>query len=223
MTTTPNILDQVDLVNNPEQKTSTIFLFDVSGSTAGKRNEQLNRIIPKVMKALQEHPVASKRCEITTIAFNDEVRVLQEFVSPDQFIHSRMDAGGGTSMGAAINKGLDMTENRKAQYKTAGVSYTRPLGFLLTDGEPTDDIRSAAQRVRQYEREKKVAFFALGLDGANLEILSEICAQERPPKAVDENRYEELIKWFSDCLIAMSTSRPGEQTTLPPASGWEKV
>ena len=45
-------------------------------------------------------------------------------------------------------------------------------------------LAQAAQRIRQgenQERNKQIAFFAVGVDGANMECLARITAPKRPP------------------------------------------
>ena len=72
-------------------------------------------------------------------------------------------------MGQAINKALDMIEERKASYREHGIAYYRPWAFLITDGEPNDHWKPTIPRVKDGERQKSFSFFAVGVEGADME------------------------------------------------------
>src|SRR5262249_57102349 len=80
----------------------------------------------------------------------------------------RLEAGGGTPMGAALDLALDQLDQQKQAYKEAGLEYYRPWMFVLTDGAPTDrDVfRTAAARVRQAEAERRVSVVGIGVGAA---------------------------------------------------------
>ena len=119
--------------------------------------------------------------------------------------------------------GLDMLEARKKDYKQAGVSYFRPWVFLITDGGPTDAWQAAAQRVHAGEQSKAFSFFAVGVSGADMRTLGQICSPDRQPLSLHGLEFRELFKWLSSSLGGVAKSRPGERVPLPPPSGWASV
>jgi uncharacterized protein YegL len=127
-------------------------------------------------------------------------------------------------MGSAINMGLDIIESRKAQYRNNGVAYYRPWVFLITDGEPQGEpdsiVEQAAQRIRDDEANKRVAFFAVGVEGANIMRLSEIVV--RSPLKLAGLNFQELFIWLSASMQRISHSKQDEQVSLPPP-GWGMV
>ena len=58
-------------------------------------------------------------------------------------------------------------EARKAMYRAHGISYYRSWIVMCTDGYPTDDWRPAAKALAKAERDKQVAAFFIGVDGAD--------------------------------------------------------
>jgi uncharacterized protein YegL len=123
-------------------------------------------------------------------------------------------------MGAAIHRALDLVRDRKEEYRANGVAYYRPWVFLLTDGAPTDEWQSAAQRIRAEEAANGVAFFAVGVADADIRTLEQIAA--RTPIRLQGLAFREMFLWLSQSQKRVSASKVGEQTALPPV-GWAAV
>jgi uncharacterized protein YegL len=183
----------------------------------------LNEGIRTFKDELSGDALAARRVEIAIVTFGP-VTVTQPFVTADSFQPSVLHTQGDTPMGAAIERALSMVETRKQEYRAAGVQYYRPWIFLITDGGPTDSWKSAAEKVRVAETEKKVSFFAVGVDGARFDILSQIAVRE--PLRLKELRFRDLFVWLSSSLARVSQSQVGQQVPVdnPTApSGWASV
>jgi uncharacterized protein YegL len=152
------------------------------------------------------------------------VKVIQNFVTADQFEAPRLTAQGLTHTGSGIHKALDMIQDRKTQYRNNGVTYYRPWVFLITDGEPQGEsseiVEQAAQRVKDDEANKRVAFFAVGVEGANMTRLSQMVV--RSPLQLKGLNFQEMFIWLSASMQRVSQSKPDEQVALPPP-GWGVV
>jgi uncharacterized protein YegL len=161
----------VEFANNPEPRCACVLLLDTSGSMQGAPINALNDGLQKFKDDLIKDDLASRRVEIAVVAFNSQVDVVQDFVTADKFNPPTLIAQGSTFMGTAINKALDMISDRKQQYKDNGISYFRPWVFMITDGEPQGEpdyiIEQASKRVKQEDADKRVAFFAVGVENAN--------------------------------------------------------
>src|SRR5262249_44555025 len=102
-------------------------------------------------------------------------------------------------------------------YKGNGISYFRPWIFLVTDGGPTDEWRAAAAQVKLGEQGKAFCFFAVGVEGANFDVLRQISVRE--PLKLQGLRFQDLFLWLSSSPSAIARSTPGEDVALPNPTG----
>ena len=215
-------LDQVELdTSNPEPRCACILLIDVSYSMSGEPIDQLNKGLLAFQKALQEDPLASMRVEVGIVSFGGEVNVEQPFVTADQFQAKALSTDGATPMGKAIHTALDMIRQRKDTYKQNGLPYYRPWIFMITDGAPTDEWQSAAQRIQKEDKGGGVAFFAVGVQGADMNTLGQIAV--RQPVSLQGLHFREMFIWLSQSLTSVSQSQPGEEVAIPAPTGWANV
>ena len=206
--------------DNPEPRCPCVLLLDRSGSMAGDPIDELNAGLAEFQRELLSDGLAAKRVETTVISFGP-VTIDTAFHTAHSFIPPVLVAGGNTPMGAAINLAIDALESRKAEYRANGISYYRPWIFLITDGSPTDDWKGAAARIREGEAAKKFAFFAVGVNQADMGTLRQISS--RDPLSLSGLKFRELFQWLSGSLSSVSQSTPGTDVALKPPTGWAVV
>ena len=212
------------LIENPEPRCPCLLLLDVSGSMNGRPIAELNAGLRGFKEQLSADLMAAQRVEVAVVTFGPVV-VRSDFETADVFQPPHLETGGDTPMGAAIMLGLDMIETRKAVYRRAGLAYYRPWVFLITDGAPSDGVSDAAERVRAGDNaaRKAFSFFAVGVQGADLLTLAQICSPDRPPLRLQGLSFRELFSWLSSSLGGVARSQPGQLVALPPPSGWSAV
>lgn len=208
--------------SNPEPRCPCVLLLDTSGSMMGAPIENLNVGLQTFRDALSKDQLALLRVEVAIITFGP-VNFAQDFVTADQFVPPTLHITGDTPIGTAINLALDKINDRKQVYKENGISHYRPWVFLITDGAPTDgDVwLTAAQRVRDAESNKKVVFFAVGVEGADMCMLEKISS--RQPLKLQGLRFQEMFQWLSVSLTSVSRSIPGEKVPIKSPMGWGEV
>jgi uncharacterized protein YegL len=190
----------------------------------GPAIDALNSGLKAFKNDLAKDPLAARRVEVAIIGFDNEIKVVQDFVTVDHFEPPTLTAQGQTFMGGAVQKALDLIQARKSQYRTNGVAYYRPWVFMITDGEPQGEpdnvVQNAVQRLKKEEAEKRVAFFAVGVENANMEKLKDMVVRA-PVKLVGLN-FVEMFVWLSRSMEKIAQSRTDEQVALPPP-GWAAV
>ncbi len=222
------IIDQLpfadpEFVENAEPRCPCLLLLDTSTSMNGRPMAELNEGLRVFKAELMADAMATQRVEVGIVTFGP-VRVHTQFQTADVFTAPTLEANGDTPLGAAIDQGLDLLEARKRAYKEAGIAYYRPWVFLITDGAPTDAWRSAAARVREGDSARKsFSFFAVGVEGADMQTLTQICSPDRPPLKLRGLSFRELFTWLSSSLGGVAKSQPGQLVALAPPSGWSAV
>lgn len=218
-------LDEVvEFAENPEPRCPCVLLLDTSGSMQGMPIEALNQGLLSFKDELTKSSLASRRVEVAIITFDSNVNVVQDFVTADQFNPPILTAQGLTTMGSGINKALDIIQERKAQYRANGIAYYRPWVFMITDGEPQgemdDIVEQASRRLQADEANKRVAFFTVGVENANMERLNQIAV--RTPLKLKGLNFVEMFVWLSGSMSTVSQSKVDEQVALPPI-GWNSI
>jgi uncharacterized protein YegL len=220
----PKLDEAVEFAENPEPRCPCVLLLDTSGSMQGDAITALNQGLTTFKTHLTKDPLASRRVEVALVTFDNEIKVIQDFVTADRFEPPTLSAQGQTYMGAAIHKALDLIQARKTQYRANGVAYYRPWVFMITDGEPQGEpshlVEQASQRLKNDEAGKRVAFFAVGVENANIQRLGQIVVRT-PVKLIGLN-FTEMFIWLSKSMEAVAQSRTDEQVALPPP-GWGTV
>jgi uncharacterized protein YegL len=208
---------------NPEPRCPCILLLDTSSSMAGAPITELNIGLRNFRDELAADTLASRRVELAVVTFGP-VQTKSDFQTADTFEPPKLEAHGATPMGAAIEHALAMLRLRKVVYRQNGVEFFRPWVFLVTDGAPTDHWQDAARMVKEGEDARQFQFFAVGVEGANYDILRQISVRE--PLKLQGLRFRDLFAWLSNSLSAVSHSQVGEQVSLENPTipgGWATV
>lgn len=212
-----------DLIQNPTARCACALVLDTSYSMTGAPINELNAGVEQFISELRGDDFASYAVEVGVFTFGDQVREAVPFTPAYQIDDcAKLEASGGTPMGAAVELAIERLERRKVEYKKAGVSYYQPWLVLVSDGAPTDAWQAAAQRLKKMAEARKIVVLAVGIgDGAALEVLGEF--SNRPAKPLAGMKFREFFMWLSQSMGRVSLSTPGTGVPLASTSGWDSV
>jgi uncharacterized protein YegL len=213
----------LEFADNPEPRCACLLLLDTSGSMQGEKIAQLNYGLNEFARQLRNDSMAAKRVEVAVVTFGP-VRVAQPFITADTFVAPSLDANGRTPMGEAIERAVEMLSERKRAYRANGIGYYRPWIFMISDGEPTDDVTKAAHIIKAGESKKSFMFYAVAVENADIGKLAKVAV--RRPLRLKGLSFEKLFVWLSDSLSSVSRSQVGDSLELSnPAApdGWAEV
>lgn len=216
-----SLADSVEVAYPQQPHVATVLLLDVSGSMAGQKIAALNEGVQVFLEETRKDDLASRRVDLALVTFGGEVSVTHPFAPITAYESVKLTCNGATPMGEALELGMRMIEERKAQYRQEGTDYYRPWLFLVTDGEPTD-MRAGDevwQRVvgtlHASIEANKFSFFAVGVEDANMDVLKALCGATRQPLRLRGLAFRELFQWLSRSQRQVSASQTGERVKLP--------
>ena len=219
---TPKLHERLEMLENPESRVPCVILIDTSSSMHGNPIREVNLGIRKFAEEIQADELTALRADIAIIAFNHEHQVAVNFGEMMDAEQTTLVASGGTKMCQPLHDALDMIEHRKNVYRENGVHYYRPIIMLLTDGQPNDqtnDLKEIATRIKQSEDERKLTFFPIGTENADMKCLSMLSNLE--PRKLRGTNFAALFQWLSSSITKISHSQMGENVSLPPTTGWD--
>ena len=138
------------------------LLIDCSESMAGAAIDDVNKALQCMVRDLRAMPQALDTVAMSLIAFSSDARVVVPLTPIELFQLPAMTIRPGTSLGRALDllsacASIDVvrtTKDRKGDW--------RPLVFLFTDGQPTDDWRGAVDRLKALTSPRIANIYAIG-------------------------------------------------------------
>ena len=204
-----------------KQGCPVVLLIDTSSSMSSAHINQLIEGVINFRKELMQDTVASHNLEIAIITFGDSAHIVQDFTTVENLLPPKLVASGKSAMGQGIELALNKLKTRKAAYKNNGIQERPAWIFLIAGSTPTDNWQNAAQQIRQAFENSKLNFFAMGIQGADMDTLNQI-APSNSPVMLDGSKFQELFHWLADSLKKVVTS-DDSGAYLPPITEWAKV
>ena len=222
-------MNEVDYSTNPNQRTPCVLVLDASASMEeeGPDGKTAIAALNEGLRALEGHlradDTALTRVQLAIVRVGgppNDADILMDWTDAANFSAFELGSGGTTPLGQGLQIALDLVEDGKSALRSNGISYTRPWMMVISDGYPTDtDVwEQAAADCRQAEADKEVKIYPIAVEGADLDTLAEISAEESPI-GLQDIKFDELFKWLSNSLSVTA----GGGGALPSMDPWRNV
>lgn len=196
------------------------LLLDTSGSMYGEPIEAVKTGVQTLISSLRSDPYALETAFISIITFNTSAQQIVPLTELAAFQQPNIDASGCTAMGEALSLLAQKVESEVTKTTAEQKGDWRPLVFILTDGEPTDDLNKGLTAFKSKKFGMVVAC-AAGM-GANTNTLKQITENVVQLDTADSESLKAYFKWVSASISTSSKSvedTGSEATTmseLPP-------
>ncbi|GHV25080.1 hypothetical protein FACS1894176_02740 [Bacteroidia bacterium] len=168
--------------------------------------EQVQDGMAAIVKELRTDPYALETVYISIIAFAGKAQKTTPLVELFNFYPPKLPIGGGTSLGNALAFLMHDIDTSIQKTTLEEKGDWKPIVFLFTDGNPTDDYENAFERWNQkYRKGTNLIVISLG-DNADTSIFGKITDNVLMLKNTDAASFKAFFKWVTASIKTSSIS-----------------
>ncbi len=202
---------------NYNRRLPVYLLIDCSESMAGDAFLALNQGLAGLIGDLRSNPMALETAAIGLITFASNAQQLVPLSDILTFQIPRLKMGSGTALGAALRLWLEAMNHEVIKTTAEQKGDYKPICFLLTDGEPTDNWEETAEQIRTEVAGKKANLVAVACGpDADTNKLRRITDNVLALKGGEAGAFASFFKWVSASISTASQRIDGGQTTTAP-------
>lgn len=196
------------------------LVLDTSGSMSGEPIEAVKNGVQVLVSSLRQDPYALETAYLSVITFDSSANQVVPLTELASFQPPQFQATGQTSMGAALSLLADRINTEVAKTTAEVKGDWKPLVFLMTDGQPTDNWKKGLEELRKVKTGMIVAC-AAG-PGADTNMLKEITEVVVQLDTTDSGTIKAFFKWVSASIstgsqkVDSGQKEVGGLSDLPP-------
>lgn len=161
------------------------LLLDCSGSMVGEPITAMEEGLKVLLGDLRNDPQALETVWLSVITFASNAEQIFPLTDINDFHPPELQAGGTTALGEAIDLLADRIKAEVRFTREGQKGDWKPLVFVLTDGEPTDEWQQSVENFR-------------------LRGLGTVIACGAGPEVNDTT-----LKWLGDKVVRLKDTQPG--------------
>jgi len=231
-TSNPEIPEMKVAVGEGMRRLPVYLLLDTSGSMAGAPIEAVRRGLELFKQEGEQDTVMKETTHVGIITFGGEADFITRGLIPfDDFEPPALSANGQTPLGQAfwlLIESLDKDVKTPMKGKEKG-DY-KPLVFVLTDGQPTDEWQEPREEILKREKKKVINIITVGCGPyINQENLKDIAIGPTFNMGSDDASFKTFFQWVTQTTMTVTksvTQRGGGEkptTISPPPEGIQYI
>jgi uncharacterized protein YegL len=162
---------------------------------AGEPIEAVKNGVQMLVSGLRQDPQALETAYLSVITFDNDAKQVVPLTELAMFQQPNIAASGTTSLGAALDLLAKCIDKEVAKSTPEAKGDWKPLVFLMTDGNPTDDWRKGNASLKQ-ARTGAVVACAAGT-GVDTTVLKEITESVVQLDTTDGSAIKAFFKWVT--------------------------
>lgn len=196
------------------------LLLDCSGSMYGEPIEAVKNGVQVLVSTLRQDPYALETAYLSIITFDSSAQQVSPLTELAAFQQPNIQASGCTALGEALALLSQKADQEVTKTTPEQKGDWKPLVFIMTDGEPTDDLNKGLAEFKKRKWGMVVACAAGS--GANTDTLKKITECVVSLDTADSATIKAFFKWVSASVSSgsMKVEETGAEATtlseLPP-------
>lgn len=196
------------------------LLLDCSGSMYGEPIEAVKNGVQVLVSTLRQDPYALETAYLSIITFDSNAKQVSPLTELSAFQQPNIQASGCTALGEALALLAQRADQEVVKTTAEQKGDWKPIVFIMTDGEPTDDLNKGLAEFKKRKWGMVVACAAGA--GANTDTLKKITECVVSLDTADSATIKAFFKWVSASVSSgsMKVEETGAEATtlseLPP-------
>ena len=180
------------------------LLLDTSGSMYGEPIEAVKNGVQTLLSTLRGDPYALETAYLSIITFESKAEQVVPLTELSAFQQPNINASGCTALGEALALLAQKVDAEVIKTTAEMKGDWKPLVFIMTDGNPTDDLE---QGLREFRKRKfgMVEACAAG-QAADVKTLQKITENVVQLDTADSSTIKAFFKWVSASISTSSKS-----------------
>ena len=209
------------LLVSPEPRTLLQLLLDTSGSMAfSGALKAVLYALPEFREAILKHALTARKLGFAVLTFADRPEVLKTYGPVTEWEPpTELGGGNGTAMGTAILEALRLQDEHIEALAAQAITVQHSLMFLITDGypnsEPRERFEEAIRLIEVKEKENRLSFFTVAVEGADINTLKRLTPRRTPLKLGELKDFHNFVDWLWRSMVSVSMTQPGMRISLP--------
>lgn len=180
------------------------LILDCSGSMSGEPIEAVRQGVRMLVSDLRGNPQAVETTYLSVITFASNAQQVCPLTELMDFQEPNLEASGSTSLGDALKLLERCLDNEVRKSSPTQKGDWKPLVFLMTDGQPTDNWEMAADSLKQRKVGNIIACAAgSGADSQLLKRITEIVVEIHN---LQPDSLKAFFRWVSSSIKTTSQS-----------------